>query len=194
MSLPKYDGNFDIAFPCGPRLFEPPFPGSNEKYVFRQPWMVRKSKYKPATIGSKTADGYILCEESPYQDEGGGDIVSFERTYARVPKARREWEPFIVTGQQLTTTSITEFTYKARTMLVHEYFHAPNGQENRIVEYGPTIAVMIAGVVQILEGEPYRKVSGYEIVEDSVLERWLGPIFCRTVRLVKSRSLQLYTG
>lgn len=94
------DGDFTVATPVSLPVFQSPFPGVKDQWVFTQQWMQFLVNFSPATLGTAhpdtdtvhgpTLSDYVLVAEGDRQSVGNG-IVTWTRTYAKLPNAREEW-------------------------------------------------------------------------------------------------------
>lgn len=91
LEVPYIAGDFTAATPVGLPEFSAPFPGLKYFYVITQKWMQLESQFVPLRLNTEHPSyvDYILVEESPLQDRGGG-VVEWTRTYAIVPQSYNE--------------------------------------------------------------------------------------------------------
>jgi len=99
------DGAWATILPCSLPELTAPIPGVNAKYILTQDFQQAEASYAPAPLNTPypkadgtlgvsgetwagsdayNSAGYILVEEGPLRDQGGG-VVRWTRTYARVP-------------------------------------------------------------------------------------------------------------
>lgn len=90
--IPYISGNFHTAVAAGPTLFSAPFPGISSAYLLRQRFMqdIEFWGALPLNTPHPAFTQYYLVEESPLDDSGVAGIVSWNRTYARVPDSYNE--------------------------------------------------------------------------------------------------------
>lgn len=100
--LPRWtDGDHTLHKAVSLPVFSAPIPATKAKYTFTQDIQCFLAGYTPAALGTAhpsagmTPDysSYVLVEESPHRDLGGG-VVRFTRTYAVPPQAWDDWETY----------------------------------------------------------------------------------------------------
>ncbi len=93
MSAFKVDGDFTVASATAKPQFSNPFAEVNAAYILRQPFMQLLANYAPVTLNTAHPDfsDFKLAEESERQPIGAG-LVTWDRTYAKVPSTFNQFE------------------------------------------------------------------------------------------------------
>lgn len=99
MSLPKpiyIDGDYTVPNPVSAPVFSSPLPGVAAQVVLTQVFQQFNEWFEPTALNTPYPtdlnpdyEDFVLCSESERQDIGGA-IVSWTRTYAKVPDTRYE--------------------------------------------------------------------------------------------------------
>jgi hypothetical protein len=152
MSLLWQDGDWTVASASGGKEKTFPFEGDPDAFLTTQSFVQFFANFARLPLNSVDPDDPIsyLVAESELTDLGGG-VVSWNRTYARIPSARNEYESFAYTfpgfvatlaQRQTTPWALPSGTHTAvddpgrspktesvTSRLLHEYFLVgANGQ------------------------------------------------------------------
>lgn len=102
------DINLSSAVASTERTFSAPFDGDNTLYVHQQTFIQDASKFKPLALSTPDTPLYpasFLIEESPTQVVAPG-VVSWTRTYSRIPSRRYDGESFAWTLPGVATEAV----------------------------------------------------------------------------------------
>jgi len=93
------DASPSTARRCGLPVLGFPIPGVNVAYILTEKWMqllANSSTWTPLALNTAHPEytGFVLVEESPLSDEGGG-FVTWTRKYAKVPSAHIEYDSYL---------------------------------------------------------------------------------------------------
>jgi hypothetical protein len=100
------DGNFLDPVPISERTFTAPFPEISDQYVHSQRFIQRSSRFRTTRLGTADPDfpqSYLISESERFPH--GKGIVSWTRTYSRIPSRRRIGESYAWTLPGLSTTA-----------------------------------------------------------------------------------------
>jgi hypothetical protein len=101
-----YSGDFAVAVAVSGRVATYPFPGDRVSRVFAQDFMQRLADFESLALDTPNDDdpNAYLVDESEVTPVGGG-VVQWTRTWAHVPRSRREVQTFSHTIPGIDTAS-----------------------------------------------------------------------------------------
>jgi len=177
-----YDGDYRLALPCGPAIFEQPFDQDPGRYVYSQEFVQFLSNYVPGVRGAPGPSGGFLAKESTPEDLGGG-LVKFKRWFAKLPSSHQQWENFAFNYQwwQSKTNQedngvfydieykIAETPLYVPSLLQFDYFNTTT--PGAIPVYAPKRFVIIFETLYVL-GDT-QTLNGMMVAEASQLHPWV---------------------
>ncbi|PAW76817.1 MAG: hypothetical protein B9S32_13850 [Verrucomicrobia bacterium Tous-C9LFEB] len=103
-----FDGDFTVAAAVSQRLFEFPFMGDLTSCTFKQTFMIDAEHYAPLPLSTRDTvrnDMFLVAEDG--QQNIGGGIITFDRTYATIPLSRNDYEPYAWTAPAFVDANST---------------------------------------------------------------------------------------
>lgn len=132
----KNDGDYTVASATSKAIFSNPIEALKDPYVLRQPFIQRASSFAPLALNTPhpVSTTFVLVNESE-RASAGGDLVSWTRTYAKIPASWSDWErhlynfigfmgDYVSEGGQLVTaiTGRDRRQKDVMSRIVHDYF------------------------------------------------------------------------
>jgi hypothetical protein len=188
------------AFQDGPLVYA--FDPITKSKFYTQTMLQNANDWQPLAFGTVGLPTYYLVEESIPTDAGGG-IVSWLRTYSKIPSARTEFEAvaynyntrYVYDPEHsiwvLFTGGLVSFSTTVSSMVNFTYYKTDDPKEDIPIDKGWKLFVL--NEVYLHQGtNPFvdlNNVPAYFLGDDSAITRWRGNIWQKSNRMVPVPAL-----